>query len=66
MAAPTSAVQTLQKILANGEPSTDGLLRREEAGKSTPTRRRALLAAQPSIGKRNPSPEKPEKLTWAE
>ncbi len=25
MAAPTSAVQKLQKILANGEPSTDGL-----------------------------------------
>jgi hypothetical protein len=27
MAAPTSAVQKLQKILANGEPSTDGLKR---------------------------------------
>ena len=27
MAAPTSVVQTLQKVLANGESSTDGLLR---------------------------------------
>ena len=27
MAAPTSAVQKLQKILANGEPSTHGLKR---------------------------------------
>jgi len=26
MAAPTNAVQKLQKILANGEPSTHGLL----------------------------------------
>jgi hypothetical protein len=30
MAAPTNAVQKLQKILANGEPSTHGLLPRSK------------------------------------
>ena len=34
MAAPTSAVQKLKKILANGEPSTDGLKPLNHAGLS--------------------------------
>ena len=55
MAAPTSTVQTLQKILANGAPSTDGLKCRKAVSLPLAAIAKARLALAPVLPAAEPS-----------